>query len=92
MTIGVIANGKFLEGRIQAATNASVNDGLPDLVVTRNSDGFGIVNEIINLKMEDRSKSKTERNWKSMEITSIMPNQRMFQFYDRQQKHYHYFK
>ncbi len=58
MTMGVIANGKFLGGGVQAATNASDNDGLLDIVIIRNSDGFGIVNEIINLKIEDQSKSE----------------------------------
>jgi diacylglycerol kinase family enzyme len=58
MTMGVIANGKFLGGGVQAATNASVNDGLLDIVIIRNSDGFGIVNEIISLKIEDQSKSE----------------------------------
>lgn len=56
MTMGVIANGKFLGGGVQAATNARVNDGLLDVVIIRNSDGFGIVNEIISLKIEDQSK------------------------------------
>ncbi len=58
MTMGVIANGKFLGGGVQAATNARVNDGLLDIVIIRNSDGFGIVNEIISLKIEDQSKSE----------------------------------
>ncbi len=61
MTMGVIANGKFLGGGVQAATNANVDDGLLDIVIIRNSDGFAIVNEIINLKLEDQSKSEDER-------------------------------
>ncbi|MDP8906922.1 MAG: hypothetical protein M3M88_05325 [Thermoproteota archaeon] len=60
MTMGVIANGKFLGGGVQAATNAIVDDGLLDIVIIRNSDGFGIVSEIISLKLEDRSKSEDE--------------------------------
>jgi diacylglycerol kinase family enzyme len=60
MTMGVIANGKFLGGGVQAATNANVNDGLLDIVIIRNSDGLGIVNEIINLKIDDQSKSEGE--------------------------------
>ncbi len=58
MTMGIIANGKFLGGGVQAATNASVNDGLLDIVIIRNSDGLGIVNEIISLKIEDQFKSE----------------------------------
>ncbi len=59
MTMGIIANGRFLGGGVQAATNASINDGLLDIVIIRNSDGLGIVNEIISLKIEDQSKSES---------------------------------
>ena len=55
--MGVIANGSFLEA-VQDATNISVIDRLLDLIIIRNSDGFGIVNEIINPKIEDQSKSE----------------------------------
>jgi diacylglycerol kinase (ATP) len=58
MTMGVIANGKFLGGGVQAATKAIMDDGLLDLLVIRNSDGLAIVNEIINIKIEDQPKSE----------------------------------
>jgi diacylglycerol kinase family enzyme len=58
MTMGIVANGRFLGGGVQAATNAKINDGLLDIVIIRNSDGLGIINEIINMKIEDQSQSE----------------------------------
>ncbi|MBA3750529.1 MAG: hypothetical protein H0X03_06500 [Nitrosopumilus sp.] len=55
MTMGVIANGKLLGGGVQAATKATMDDGLLDLVIIRNSDGFAIVHEIINIKTENKN-------------------------------------
>jgi diacylglycerol kinase (ATP) len=62
MTMGIVANGSFLGGNVQAATKARVDDGLLDIVIIKNSEGISFLNEIINLKNGDQSKSEKEGN------------------------------
>jgi YegS/Rv2252/BmrU family lipid kinase len=50
MTMGVVANGKFLGGGFMAAPEAHVADGLLDLVVMKDSGSFKMLDELINVK------------------------------------------
>jgi YegS/Rv2252/BmrU family lipid kinase len=50
MTMGVVANGKFLGGGFMAAPEASVSDGLLDLVVMKDSGSLKMLDELVNLK------------------------------------------
>lgn len=50
MTMGVVANGKFLGGGFMAAPEASVSDGLLDLVVLKDSGSLKMLDELVNIK------------------------------------------
>jgi diacylglycerol kinase family enzyme len=50
MTMGVIANGQFLGGGFKVAANASMSDGLLDLVILKDSGGLKMVDELFNMK------------------------------------------
>jgi YegS/Rv2252/BmrU family lipid kinase len=50
MTMGVVANGKFLGGGFMAAPEASVADGLLDLIIMKDSGSFKMLDELINIK------------------------------------------
>lgn len=50
MTMTVIANGKYLGGGFKAAPQASVSDGLLDIVILKNSGSFKMLKEFISMK------------------------------------------
>ena len=50
MTMGVVANGRFLGGGFMAAPNAEMDDGLLDLVVMKDSGSLKMLDELVNLK------------------------------------------
>jgi diacylglycerol kinase family enzyme len=50
MTMGVVANGRFLGGGFMAAPEAEVADGLLDLVVMKDSGSFKMLDELVNVK------------------------------------------
>ena len=49
----VIANGKYLGGGLTVAPQASVSDGLLDLVILNNSGSFQMLEEFISMKNGD---------------------------------------
>ena len=53
MTMCVIANGKYLGGGLTVAPQASVSDGLLDLVILKNSGSFKMLEEFISMKNGD---------------------------------------
>ncbi|MBV9176707.1 MAG: hypothetical protein JO297_06690 [Nitrososphaeraceae archaeon] len=50
MTMVVIANGKYLGGGFKAAPQASVSDGLLDVVILKNSGSFKMLEEFVSMK------------------------------------------
>jgi diacylglycerol kinase (ATP) len=50
MTMAVIANGKYLGGGFKAASQASMSDGLLDIVILKNSGSFKMLEEFISMK------------------------------------------
>jgi diacylglycerol kinase (ATP) len=50
MTMGVVANGRYLGGGFNAAPQASVSDGLLDLTILKNSGSFKMLDELANMK------------------------------------------
>ena len=53
MTMGVIANGKFLGGGFMAAPEASFSDGLLDVVILRDSGSLKMLDNLANMKTGD---------------------------------------
>jgi diacylglycerol kinase family enzyme len=62
MTMGIIANGRFLGGGVQAATRATMDDGLLDIVIIKDSDGLAFLKEAINMKNDDPSTAELGEN------------------------------
>ena len=50
MTMGVVANGKFLGGGFVVAPEASMSDGLLDLVVMKDSGSLKMLSELANIR------------------------------------------
>jgi diacylglycerol kinase (ATP) len=50
MTMGIVANGKFLGGGFMAAPQASVSDGLLDIVILKDSGSFKMLDSLVNMK------------------------------------------
>jgi diacylglycerol kinase family enzyme len=62
MTMGIIANGRFLGGGVQAAIKATMNDGLLDIVIIKDSDGLAFLKEAISMKNDDTSTTEVGEN------------------------------
>jgi diacylglycerol kinase (ATP) len=50
MTMGVIANGKFLGGGFKAAPKANISDGLLDIVILKESGNLEMIENFLNIK------------------------------------------
>jgi diacylglycerol kinase family enzyme len=50
MTMLVVANGKYLGGGFKAAPQASVSDGLLDIVILKDSGSFKMLEEFVSMK------------------------------------------
>jgi diacylglycerol kinase (ATP) len=53
MTMGVIANGKFLGGGFKAAPKANISDGLLDIVILKESSNLEMIENFLNIKDGD---------------------------------------
>jgi diacylglycerol kinase (ATP) len=56
MTMGIVANGKFLGGGFKSAPEANMLDGLLDVVIMKDSGSLKLLDELFNLKGGDYSK------------------------------------
>jgi diacylglycerol kinase (ATP) len=61
MTMGLVANGKYLGGGFKAAPQASVSDGLLDITILKNSGSFKMLDGFANMK-GDADHTKKESN------------------------------
>jgi diacylglycerol kinase family enzyme len=50
MTMGIVANGRYLGGGFKAAPQASVSDGLLDITILKNSGSLKMLDEFVNMK------------------------------------------
>lgn len=75
MTMGVIANGKFLGGGIKAAPNANVSDGLLDAIILKDSGSLKMINELANIKSGDYS-NEADILYKQVKKISINSKER----------------
>jgi YegS/Rv2252/BmrU family lipid kinase len=56
VTMGIVANGKYLGGGFKAAPHADISDGLLDVVILKNSDSLTMLDDFISMKAGDYSK------------------------------------
>lgn len=74
MTMGVIANGKYLGGGFNAAPQANISDGLLDVVIIKDSDGFKMIDKLIGMKMGDHSNQNDKVYYEQAKNVFIRPN------------------
>lgn len=75
MTMGVIANGKFLGGGFKAAPNANVSDGLLDAIILKDADSLKMIDELANIKTGDYS-NEADIFYKQVKKISINSKER----------------
>lgn len=75
MTMGVIANGKFLGGGFKAAPNANISDGLLDAIILKDSGSLKMLNELTNIKSGDYS-NEADILYKQVKKISINSKER----------------
>jgi len=51
MTMGIVANGRFLGGGFKAAPRAKFSDGLMDIIILKNSGSIKMLDKLIELKV-----------------------------------------
>jgi diacylglycerol kinase (ATP) len=55
MTMGIVANTKYLGGGFKAASQASVSDGLLDVIILKDSGSLKMIDELATMKTGDYS-------------------------------------
>jgi diacylglycerol kinase (ATP) len=77
MTMGVVANGRYLGGGFKAAPQASVSDGLLDLTILKNSGSFKMLDEFVNMKSDtDSTQEKNDIFYMQAKKVSIKSKER----------------
>ena len=75
MTMGVVANGKFLGGGFMAAPKANFSDGLLDVVILRDSGSLKMLDNLANIKTGNYT-DETEVVYKQARKISIKSTER----------------
>jgi diacylglycerol kinase (ATP) len=60
ITMGIVANGRYLGGGLQAAPQASISDGLFDITILKNSGSFKMLDEFVSMKGDADFKHEDE--------------------------------
>jgi len=76
MTMGVVANGRYLGGGFQAAPQASISDGLLDLTILKNSGSFKMLDEFVSMKGDDGYKHEDDILYLQAKKVSIKSKER----------------
>jgi diacylglycerol kinase (ATP) len=75
MTMVVIANGKYLGGGFKAAPQASVSDGLLDIVILKNSGSFKMLEEFVSMKNGNYTSDDKDIIYMKAKKVSIKPKE-----------------
>ena len=75
MTMAVIANGKYLGGGFKAAPQASVSDGLLDVVILKNSGSFKMLEEFVSMKNDNYTSDDKDIIYMKAKKVSIKPKE-----------------
>lgn len=62
MTMGVVANGRFLGGGFMPALKADISDGLLDIVILKNSGSFKMLDEFVKMRGGDDNSNNNSAN------------------------------
>jgi diacylglycerol kinase (ATP) len=76
MTMGVVANGRYLGGGFQAAPQASISDGLLDITILKNSGSFKMLDEFVSMKGDADYKHEDDILYMQAKKVSIKSKER----------------
>jgi len=76
MTMGIVANGRFLGGGFKAASRAKFSDGLLDLIILKNSGSFKMIDKLIELKGTSTYKYEEDILYYQASEVKIVPKER----------------
>jgi len=75
MTMGIIANGRYLGGGFKAAPRARFSDGLLDLIILKNSGSFKMLDKLIELKGSSSYKFEEDILYYQASEVMILPKE-----------------
>jgi diacylglycerol kinase (ATP) len=76
MTMGVIANGRFLGGGFKAAPRAKFSDGLLDIIILKNSGSIKMLDKLIELKGTSTYKFEEDILYYQASEVKFLPKER----------------
>jgi len=76
MTMGVVANGRYLGGGFQTAPQASISDGLLDITILKNSGSFKMLDEFVSMKGDADYKHEDDILYMQAKKVSIKSKER----------------
>lgn len=76
MTMGVIANGRFLGGGFKAAPRAKFSDGLLDIIILKNSGSLKMLDKLIELKGTSTYKFEEDILYYQASEVKFLPKER----------------
>jgi diacylglycerol kinase family enzyme len=76
MTMGIVANGRFLGGGFKAAPRAKFSDGLLDIVILKNSGSFKMIDKLIELKGASTYKYEEDILYYQASEVKFLPKER----------------
>jgi diacylglycerol kinase family enzyme len=76
MTMGIVANGKFLGGGFNAAPRADMSDGLLDIVIMKNSGSLKMLKKLVEMKGESQYTGEEDILYYRASEVAFMPKER----------------
>jgi diacylglycerol kinase family enzyme len=76
MTMGVVANGRFLGGGFKAAPQAKFSDGLLDIIILKNSGSFKMIDKLVELKGTSTYKYEEDILYYQASEVKFLPKER----------------
>jgi diacylglycerol kinase (ATP) len=76
MTMGIVANGKFLGGGFNAAPRADMSDGLLDIIIMTNSGSLKMLKKLVEMKGESQYTGEEDILYYRASEVAFMPKER----------------
>jgi len=76
MTMGIVANGKFLGGGFNVAPRADMSDGLLDIIIMKNAGSFKMVKKLVEMKGDSQYTGEEDILYYQASEAAFMPKER----------------
>jgi diacylglycerol kinase (ATP) len=76
MTMGIVANGKFLGGGFNVAPRAEMSDGLLDIVIMKNAGSFKMLSKLVEMKGEGQYTGEEDILYYRASEVAFLPKER----------------